>query len=84
MKASEGETAQVQTGDACNACNGHLVVYSGHTTGALHVRYLRCWNCRAKPANNKVIVPVEEVAKRRSRICPNKANSSDSCEIVPG
>jgi hypothetical protein len=61
--------AQPATGDRCprGDCPGHLVVYSGHTRGVLHVKYVRCWQCGAKPTNNKIVIPATEVAKRRPR-----------------
>ena len=84
MSADEGNDRPPRTGDPCEACDGHLVVYSGHSTGVLHVRYLRCWRCRAKPPNNKVIVPAAEVAKRHKRFCPNNVTSPISNEPTSG
>ena len=67
------------TGDACTECDGHLVVYSGHTRGAMHVKYFRCWRCKAAPSNNKAVVPASEVPKRRPRRkCPNNVTTSNT------
>ena len=61
-------TATPATGDPCASCpGGWLVVGSGHSNGGLHVRYLKCALCGAKPANNKVIVKSNEVSRRRKR-----------------
>lgn len=72
------------TGDPCGECDGHLVVYSGHTRGSLHVKYLRCWRCRATPANNKLVVPATQIAKRRSRKCPNNVTTSPTTPAING
>jgi hypothetical protein len=59
-----------KSGDDCPGCDGgHLIVYSGHARGSLHVRYLRCWQCGAD--GGKQVVPTSTVPKRRKRKRPN-------------
>ncbi|WP_428305837.1 hypothetical protein [Lacipirellula sp.] len=54
------------SGDPCPECNGgRLIVYAGRDVGSLRVKYLCCDRCRAKPANNKIFVPQQYVARRR-------------------
>jgi len=65
-----------QTGDPCCECDGHLVVYSTQRRGSFMARYLKCWSCGWKPAENKQLVRAAEVSTRRKRNRTNNVNSA--------
>lgn len=59
----------MQSGDPCqhDGCDGWLIVTSSNRLGDVVVRYLRCWSCGWRPADNRWVVPAESVPKRRRR-----------------
>lgn len=69
-KVTIAATPTPTTGDPCPVCadkGGRLEIYSSHTRGKLQVGYTRCYLCKHRPANNKVVRPVTEIKKRRRR-----------------
>jgi hypothetical protein len=56
------------SGDHCVACKaGHYEVYSSKRRGDSQVRFLRCYLCCHKPQQNKLVIPADEVRRRKRR-----------------
>lgn len=58
-----------RTGDPCgtDGCGGWLGVYHTHVEGDFRISYLRCRICHARPADNKLVVPLMYAPRRRRR-----------------
>jgi hypothetical protein len=51
----------------CNDCSVPLATYSTRVVGSSRIRYLRCPQCGARPAENIAVVPLAHAPRRRPR-----------------
>ena len=51
----------------CTRCDDVLEVYSSRRQGDCQVRYYRCRSCHHKPPDNRRVVPVALVRRRRKK-----------------
>lgn len=49
------------------ACDGHLRIYSGRDLKAFRIQFLHCPQCGHRPANNKLLTPIERIRRRKPR-----------------
>lgn len=66
MRARMVLTHKPQSGDACgcNGCVGYLRVANSYVVESTRIRLLACNLCRWRPADNKILVPLQYAPRR--------------------
>jgi hypothetical protein len=66
----------------CNDCRVPLATYSTRVVASSRIRYLRCPQCGARPADNIAVVPLAHAPRRGSKSVLVTGISAAPCPIA--